>query len=187
MTPREAKLDPAILSDLLRYDPESGKLYWKERPVSMFEGGSYPAERRQKSWNSRCANKEAFGHMGNHGYKEGAIFNHLFLAHRVIWALVHGAWPEGDIDHRNGDKLDNRDGNLRDVSTSINCRNSAMKSVNSSGLTGVSYRKDRGHWRARVMVNGKETHLGNFSSAQDAYDARLKVNPALGFSERHGT
>src|ERR1041384_5937819 len=87
------------LRQILRYEPETGKLYWLERPVSMFVGGPYTPSRRAASWNARCAGKEAFTYVNSAGYRTGAVDNYLLLAHRVIWALVNGYWPDR-VDHR---------------------------------------------------------------------------------------
>ena len=48
------------------------------------------------------------------------IYDKPYRAHRVIWALVHGEWPEGQIDHINGVRDDNRLENLRVVTNQDN-------------------------------------------------------------------
>lgn len=173
-----------LLRQLLRYEPETGKLFWKERPIAMFVGGKYPADRRAASWNSRCAGKEAFQVIGTPGYREGKIENVAYLAHRVIWAMHYGAPPAGYIDHINGGRLDNRLENMRDVSMSMNLRNAVGKSNNTSG---VNWRPEKGKWRARVMVNYKERTIGHFDTFEEAVVAREAAARKLGFTERHGT
>jgi hypothetical protein len=65
------------------------------------------------------------------------------LAHRVAWALVTGAWPAEDIDHKNGRKDDNRFDNLRLASKRLNQENLRRAQKNNPwGLLGVSKAKD---------------------------------------------
>lgn len=170
---------PEVLRQLLRYEPETGKLFWRQRPVSMFTGGKYPAERNAAAWNSRYAEKEAFTSIDNYGYPEGAIFDRGYRAHRVIWALVHGHWTTMEIDHVNGDKADNRLSNLREASRSDNGRNKGRQANNTSGYMGVS--RHRRWWLARITYNGARHELGYFKckvAAARAYDAAAR--------EQHG-
>lgn len=173
--------------DLLRYEPETGLLFWKERPVEMFTGGEYAPERRAASWNSRYAGKQAFTSIASHGYREGDIDGVRYLAHRIIWAMCHGAFPVRHIDHIDGDKLNNRIANLRDVPQAVNTRNAVGKSNNTSGATGVNWRASRGKWRARIMVNYQERTIGHFDTFEEAVAAREAEAERLGFTERHGT
>ena len=177
---------PSLLRQLLSYDPESGKLFWLPRRPDAFAPSKYSPERRCKTWNSANAGKEAFTYRMKHGHRQGSINDQLLLAHRVVWAWMTGAWPEADIDHINGDPTDNRWVNLRSVTHAINTRNSAGKSNNSSGATGVDWRPDKRKWRARVMVNGKERSLGHFDSFEDAVSAREAALLQDGFTKRHG-
>lgn len=176
-----------LLRQLLRYDADTGLLFWKERPIEMFVGGEYPPERRAASWNSRCADKEAFTYVNSAGYRSGAVNDLLLLAHRVIWAIHYSKWPDDDVDHIDGDKLNNRIANLRDVPQAVNTRNAVGKSNNTSGVTGVSWRPDRGKWRARVMVNYREISLGHFDTLEEATIAREAAVRQFDFTERHGS
>ena len=75
-------------------------------------------------------------------------------------------------DHKNRDSLDNRKVNLRIVSTAENSRNHGGHSNNTSGHTGVDYRKKGGKWRARIKVNYQYIHLGVYLKIEDAIKAR---------------
>lgn len=174
-------ITPELCRQLLSYDPETGRLFWLTRPCEMFA-----TQRYCSIWNARYAEKEAFTCTGNHGYREGAIHRVNFTAQRVVFAIVHGRWPHGMVDHIDGDKLNNRAENLRDVPQSINLRNAAGKSNNRSGITGVSYRSDRGKWRARVMVDGVDRSLGLFNTKEEAQAARKEAMGRDGFTDRHG-
>ena len=123
--PKRELPSPELLRKLLRYEPETGKLFWRKRPPDMF-----PRESRGLSWNTRYAGAEAFKDKHERGYKRGSIFGKTFRAHRAIWAMVHGHWPPEDVDHINGDTSDNRLENLRAVSRQENLKNQRLSKTN---------------------------------------------------------
>ena len=106
--------DQATLLKLLRYEPETGKLYWKHRPLRMFERKSKESRRKGawSSWNDRHAGQEAFTAIAADGYKRGGIFYSLYLAHRVIVCMKTGKRDGFWVLHRNDDRTDNRWANL---------------------------------------------------------------------------
>ena len=173
---------PEQLRKLLRYEPETGKLFWLPRPESMFSASRYC-----RSWNTRNANKEAFTAVVPEGYRLGSVFSHLYRAHRVAYAIYHGHWPEKDIDHINGDPADNRVSNLRSVSRAMNLRNQKRYKSNTSGHTGVSFYRATGKWVAYIKTGSRLKYLGYFINIEDAIAARKAAEKGHGFTERHGT
>lgn len=169
----------------LRYEPQTGRLFWKERSPELFAAGNTSKESVCKTWNKRFAGKEAFT-ASNTGYRYGAIFAQLYLAHRVIWLMVHKAWPEDQIDHINGDRADNRIKNLRAVTNRQNCKNQCARSDNSTGVTGVYWFKRDSRWVSSITSDGKTVHLGYFDSFEDAVNARKIAEAQLGFHANHG-
>lgn len=172
-----ADITPELCRQLLRYEPETGKLFWKPRPLSAF-----PCERTGKTWNTRFADKQAFT-ATSRGYHIGTIEYIMVKAHRVAWAIYYGEWPEV-IDHINGDPADNRIANLRSISQGENLTNLARRSDNKSGVTGVYQFGDR--WAAEVKRGGKKTWLGYFDTFEDACAARQQAQADHGFHENHG-
>lgn len=162
---------PEELRQLLRYEPDTGKLYWRARPAGMFSPGNTSVEANCRAWNTKWADGEAFTAASDNGYLRGAINYRYFFAHRVSWAIHHGRWPKGGIDHINGCKTDNRIENLREANQSENAINSVVRVDNTSGHKGVSWKKDRQKWRARISFDGHETYLGSFDSYNDAVRA----------------
>lgn len=165
---------PEALRQLLRYQPETGKLFWKERPVSMFTDGRYKAAHNAAWWNRNFSGKEAFTALSNHGYRHGLISRRSFKAHRVIWALVHGYWPDGQIDHVNGDRADNRIANLREASGAENMQNRGLQVSNTSGFKGIAWSAKQGRWVVRISKDGRRTYIGSYVTKEDAakaYDA----------------
>ncbi len=166
-----------VLRQLLDYDPEAGVLRWKERPVGMFQPSSYggksvrSAEWSAAKWNTRNAGRVAFTADSGRGYRQGAIFGRTHKAHRVIWVLVYGEWPPEEIDHINGDRSDNRLGNLRLATPSQNAWNKGIYSNNTSGFKGVSWDTGTQKWAANIRVNGRQRRIGVFETAEAAHAA----------------
>ena len=77
--------------------------------------------------------------------------------------LISG-WPY--VDHRNGDGLDNRRANLRQATDSQNQGNRRIGSNNTSGYKGVS--RSGLKWRARIRLDGHQTHMGCYATPQEA-------------------
>ena len=188
-----AKIDlptPDELRQLVRYEPETGKLFWLPRPEHLFSATRNTQSQNAKIWNTRYAGTEAFCYPNTHGYLFGAIRTHSsrakIYAHRAAWAITYGEWPNV-IDHINGNPADNRIINLRSVSQSLNSRNQRLRSTNTSGHCGVYFYKSRNKWTAQVMVDGKSKSLGYFSDKEDAIAARDLEQKRLGFTTRHGS
>jgi len=177
---------PETLRQLLRYEPDTGKLFWREAPLHLFQDGAYSAQRRQVTWNAGNAGKEALSYYGGgKTYKHGSVQWVKVYAHRAILAMELDRWPEV-VDHINGVKSDNRRVNLREVTIVQNACNIKLRSDNSSGHHGVSFRPSRKMWRARITLNGAETCLGHFAEKADAISARQAAEIALGFHANHG-
>lgn len=176
---------PEELRQLLSYDPGTGALTWLPRPVSMFASGTAGPDKICAAWNKRYAGKEA-GTINTSPRYRVIGMGRLIAAHRIAWAIQHGKWPEGYIDHINGDPLDNRIVNLRDVSNQENQRNCRLSTANKTGVTGVVPSTNGRKWMAKIRVNGRKHHLGTFSTIEEAAAARAQANKRFGFSERHG-
>ena len=173
-------IDPELLRQLLRYDPETGKLFWRPRPLEMFK-----AERDQRRWNSRYAGQEAFASRRAGGYRQGDIFDRTYLTHRIIWAMTHDEWPE-QIDHINGNPADNRLSNLRAVSQSENMRNQRRRTDNASGVTGIHWHKQHSKWHAYIATDNGRVHLGTFETREAAISARQAAERSHGYHQNHG-
>lgn len=94
----------------------------------------------------------------------------MLILHAEICPCPVGTVP----DHVNGDRLDNRDENLRPSTNSQNGANRPAQRNNTSGYKGVVFDKPRGLWRAQIKVQQKMKFVGRFgtaASAARAYDA----------------
>lgn len=162
---------------MLKYDPVTGELRWAvKRPGFAVLGG--------------IAGHIDDNHRG-HAYRKVTILGKVYKAHRVIWAMLHGCIPDGfDIDHINGDCLDNRQENLRAVDMKTNAQNVAKaRSDSSSGVRGVFPVKDSHgtvtRYRVTIQVTGEgRKHIGYFrtlESAKSAYE-RARRSYHAGFA-----
>lgn len=102
--------------------------------------------------------------------KRGAI-----LMHRVIL----GEPKDLDVDHIDGNGLNNRKCNLRKATKSQNMHNQGVRRSNTSGFKGVSWRESRNKWVAQICLKGKVKYLGMFDTPEDAYSAYCDASQKL--------
>lgn len=177
---------PELLRKLLRYEPDTGKLFWLHRTPDMFDDGAHLASVRCAMWNSRYAGKEALSTINKGGYRHGTVLGQTIFSHRVVWAIHYGQWPKSDIDHVNGNRLDNCIDNLRVVSRRENMRNAKRPVTNTSGVVGVFWNRSRKKWGAHISDNNGSMLLGEFANKSDAIAARKDAEKRLGYHENHG-
>lgn len=177
---------PEQLRQLLDYDPETGAMTWRARRPDTFPEGKMTREHNASAWNAQHAGKAAFLTKSGNGYLQGFVFNRKLFAHRVAWAMHYGKWPKQQIDHINGNGLDNRITNLRDVDNAENRKNQKRNSANTSGVMGVGPRPNGRRWRAEIKIGGKRLQLGTFDTFEEAVAARKSAEARLGFHPNHG-
>jgi hypothetical protein len=165
---------PELLCKLLRYEPETGKLFWLPRGLSFFKDA-----RSWKKWNTRYAEEEAFTKKTDKGYKTSSLLNKTVYAHRVIWAIQTGAWPENDIDHIDRNPSNNSWINLRQATKSQNKANTKSRKNTTSKYLGVNWYSRDKKWHAQITKNGKNYHLGYFNCEEDAAMSYDKAAIAL--------
>lgn len=166
-----------FLRECFEYYPETGELFWKERPRKHF-----PTERGWKIFNSRWAHTQAATVVNNRGYLNGDVSyegTHIkFLAHRLIWKLTTGHDPVKEIDHINGNPTDNTLENLREADGSQNNFNRFNCPPNRTGYKGVLEKqtKSRGKtYSALIRVYGKRYYLGTFDTPEEAHAAYVEA------------
>jgi len=131
---------------------KDGRIYWRHSGKEIGRIWSYKRNGSEKSYRTCWINGRAY------------------YVHRLIFLINHGYLPS-QIDHVNGDTLDNRICNLRAASNAQNQRNKGAMPKNKVGLKGVSYKKDMHLYRAQISANGKGYHLGYFSTPSKAHEA----------------
>jgi len=76
-----------------------------------------------------------------------------------------------EIDHINGDSLDDRKSNLRCCTRAENLRNRWGSSMSHTGVKGVSWNAANRNWNAQIGLDGRKIHLGTFSTIEEAKKA----------------
>jgi len=144
------------LCELLDINIETGIFIWKHTM-----GGK--AKRGQEA-----------GAITHQGYISIGIDKVDYLAHRLMWLYVYGAFPILSIDHIDRDKTNNKPVNLRLATPKQNGENRSLKSKNSSGHKGVYLRKylKSKPWSVNIMNNRKTIHIGYFATVEEAIEAR---------------
>lgn len=140
-----------ITTDYLRqsidYNPDNGILTWR-RPRPKVRVG------------------EVCGCLHHKGHIEIEIDGKTYMAHRLAWLHFHGRWPNGQIDHKNLNKMDNRIANLREATNGQNCAN--RRTFGKSGFKGVTLNKGW-KWHAQITHNKRCISLGYYDTAEEAH------------------
>ena len=119
----------------------------------------------------------------NRGYYWCNVFGKMFLAHRLAWLYMTGEHPSDEIDHINGNRLDNRWSNLRSVSAFDNARNQGERVDNTSGCRGVT--RNGSGWLVRISQNGIRYHLGTYNTIGEAIAVRKQAEKDLDYHPNH--
>ena len=150
---------------LFRYEPETGYLY-----------------NRVTRWLAKTGCRA--GSFNKHaGYIEVSVNGKSYWAHRVIWLMTHGEWPN-QIDHINHKRHDNRLINLRAATAKTNRCNQSLRGNNTSGVCGVG--KADGKWTAYITINGVPRYLGRHTDKFEAICIRKSAEAKHGFHRNHG-
>lgn len=159
----KADLTAQRLRELVTYDPDTG--VFKRRVATGFRG-----------------QHKAGAILGSQNTKAGHLCMTVdakrYLAHRLAWLYVRGSWPNGLIDHINGDSCDNRFENLREATYSRNSQNQRSAHIDSkSGLLGVHPYRNR--FVASIWHSGRSNHLGVFDTAEEAHASYIEAKRRL--------
>jgi hypothetical protein len=144
-----------MLLKLFDYNPETGSLFWRPRLGKGYNVCGKPA-----------------GTINARGYLVVGIRTDqkliYYYAPRIIWKMMTGTDPGNFIDHKNGNRLDNRWGNLRLANNGENICNSKLRKDNRSGVKGVTWDSEAKKWRAVISINKRSIRLGRFASLEQA-------------------
>lgn len=123
-------------------------------------------------WKTNRGNRKTKGSVAGSVYKVGyryiKIDNKRYRAHRLIFLYHHGYMPD-QVDHINGNRLDNRIENLRACTPAQNSHNRPAFG-GTSKYKGV-HRHKSGKWRARITINRRSISLGLFNTEEEAAQA----------------
>ena len=140
---------------LINYNPLTGEMTWKQGGRGIKKGGL-------------VGSVKSDGYIGI-GVSVNKKFK-LLKGHRVAWYLFYKELPNV-VDHKNGDRADNRIINLRSCTQQENLRNSKQRTGSKSKYKGVSWNSRVNKWQAKICVDYHSTHLGYFSKEEEAKEA----------------
>lgn len=160
-------------NELFRYEPSSGKLFWKKTTTNRVRVGD-----------------EAGSFCKSTGYTNVVIDGRGYTLHRIAILLATGVYDKTvQVDHIDHDRGNNRLSNLRVVGRAENMRNQSLRNTNKTGVTGVSVRytrKGTKRYTANIVYNYKPIFLGNYDTLEEAAAARAEAEIKYGFHPNHG-
>lgn len=165
-----SKIDIQKIKDVLWYNEDTGVLFWKVNRCSVKAGDVAGCIRTTK----RTGKK----------YVWVVVNRSTHPIHRIIWSMFFGEIPNGmQIDHIDGDGLNNRISNLRLVNREMNSQNQHKAHRNNlCGLLGVSFRGEwnlKKPWQARIYVDGRKRSIGHYETKEQAHAAYLEAKREL--------
>ena len=171
MADKKFTLTQKYLKEIVHYDPDTGIFTRIKRTANCVHIGDIAG----------CV----FYNGAGKKYIRIKIKCKPYKAHRLAFFYMKGYWPI-EIDHDDGNGLNNKWGNLFDVTHLNNCRNKRLSVRNKSGCSGVDWHKRIKKWQARITINYKELHLGYFLKINDAIKTRKAAEKKYGFHPNHG-
>lgn len=146
--------------DMLDYVPASGLLLQKKKRPKVKVGS-------------------IAGAVTPYGYRYIQLSGNKYAAHRLVWLIETGHFPEKHLDHIDGNKLNNCFTNLREVTVKQNSENKIAQKNNKLGVRGVSFNKRLGKYIAQIQHNGKNNYIGVFDTIEKARDAYVEWTKRL--------
>lgn len=154
---KEQDISAEMLRALVSYDPATGVFCWRSSA-----GGVMPGS--------------VAGNLNSNGYEVLGLAGTKYRKHRLAWLYVHGVWPNGTIDHIDGNRKNNALSNLRDVPKQLNNQNRVRPGrANASGFLGVYWSEKRKGYLGQVSVDGKKKRRGPYKTLERAYQAYVEL------------
>lgn len=149
------------LRELVRYDPDSGHFY-RLKKASISSHDFDPAK--------------PAGGIDTQGYWHVRVDSCQYKAHHLAWFYVHGYWP-ALLDHKDGARSNNRIGNLREATATINAQN--VRTSRREGIPLGVQPRPNGTFSARVHIKGRLVQVGTYNTAEEAHAAYVAAKRVL--------
>lgn len=130
------------------------------RLIALTQGKTAIVDTADFQWLSAYSWSAWKNNSGN-WYAAARVDGRVILMHQLLTGYH-------ETDHRNRDGLDNRRRNLRNCTRGQNNANSRKHKNTSSSFKGVSFRRDRGTWSARLKFNDVTYYLGTYPTEEAA-------------------
>jgi hypothetical protein len=157
------ELKQTELKKVMDYNADTGEFYWKF------------------SKSGASIKKEAGCIDNSTGCRRICINGKIYLAHHLAILYMEGYLPKDWVGHINSQKDDNRFINIIQTTRKHRQRNRKENENNTSGYTGVYFKKDVNKWTANIRLSGKSKHLGIFIDKKDAIACRKRADIKYGY------
>lgn len=179
------ELTQEILKELIHYNPDTGIFTWKPRSIKWFK-----SLREFNRWNNRYSNTSA----GNlHKSKDtGTAYNIIrinykaYKAHRLAFLYMVGTFPTEEVDHEDGNGINNKFANLRLVNHIDNSKNRRKRTNNTSGVNGVHFCRTKLKYIPSISYKGERITLGAFNNFEKAIKVRKEAEIKYNYHKNHG-
>lgn len=166
----EMKLEKQLIGEELikhlRYDAETGELFWNHKRA------------KNTDLSKRAGSNDGKGYLVI-GITDDNGKQWYFRAHILVWRIVTGSWPNMQLDHKNRVRNDNRISNLRLVTQQQNLMNQGVRSTNQLGYQNI--RLNSNSYRVEVYLQGKFITTKSFPSLSEAIAHRDAIRAEYGF------
>ena len=142
-------LSYADFDELLSYDKENGKIYQKKKRQKVAVG-------------SEAGTITPFGH------RYAQLFGRKYPIHHLVWLFETKSFPKKFLDHKDGNPINNKFSNLREVTTKQNTENRGKQKNNKTGFKGVSFNCRLQKYVAQIQHNSKTIYLGVYKTPEEA-------------------
>lgn len=115
------------------------------------------------------------GGIDGNGYRRIRFNGRLYREHQLVWAYFYGSFPVVEIDHINGNRIDNRVENLRLSNRFEQTQNIRVRSTNNTGFKHIVYVEERKKYRVGYKMRKKNIFVGHFDTLEEA-KAALKAD-----------
>jgi HNH endonuclease/AP2 domain len=146
----------------VEYYPSTGLIIWINPQSSKLKPGDI------------AGNIKADGYISI-GFKSKSGGVYKILAHHIAYYKMRGKWPPREMDHKRGNRADNRWSKLRLAKHHQNISNQKLRINNTSGITGISWYKATNKWQVRIGHRYRTINVGYFSTLQEAIKARRQA------------